>query len=58
MEGIGVVTDTGMLMATHSLVLPVVRGGRGVKNKETNTEMEGVYGWMGYGGKGLHTLIL
>ena len=50
-------TDTGMLMATHSLVLPIVRRGRGVKNKQTNTEMEGVYGWMGYGGKGLHTLI-
>lgn len=57
MEGIGVVTDTGMLvdgmlMATHSLVLPIVRRGRGgQKQTHKQTEMEGVYGWMGYGGK-------
>lgn len=52
MEGIGVVTDTGMLvdgmlMATHSLVLPIVRRGRGVKNKHTNRQRwrEFMVGW-------------
>ena len=57
--GIGVVTDTGVLVggtltATHSLVLPIVRRGGGIKKQ---TEMEGIYGWMGYGGKGLLTVI-
>lgn len=45
MEGTGVVTDTGMLMATHSLVLPIVRRGRGVKNKQTQRWREFMVGW-------------
>lgn len=58
LEGIGVVTDAGVLVATtHHLVLPVVRRGGGIKNTHKQTEMEGIYGWMGYGGKGLLTLI-
>ena len=58
LEGIGVVTDAGVLVATtHRLVLPVGRRGGGIENTHEQTEMEGTYGWMGCGGKGLLTLI-
>lgn len=39
LEGIGVVTDAGVLVATtHRLVLPVVRRGGGIENTHKQTD--------------------